>query len=189
LHHFINTTITTCLSWSNTCTYIWSWSHVKLWILSISSCCCCISLELLHCNSCSCIRTALHCIRTCTCTVLPWSRSHVTADDQSVSMPRYRAHSGTCDQILLSVQRLFSESCCLVSVMCPLTRGRVCHYCLAWGLRSRYDWWSVSQSVLASSPPWDLWPDINSVWMLLLSLLGALSDERPGLSVVSHCQQ
>jgi hypothetical protein len=31
-------------------------------------------------------------------------------------MSRYRAHSGTCDQILLSVRRLFHESCCLVSV-------------------------------------------------------------------------
>jgi hypothetical protein len=41
---------------------------------------------------------------------------------QSVSMSRYRAHSGTCDQILLSVLRLFSEVCCLVSVGRPLWR-------------------------------------------------------------------
>jgi hypothetical protein len=38
---------------------------------------------------------------------------------QSVSMSRYWAHSGTCDQILLSVRRLFSESCCLVSMGLP----------------------------------------------------------------------
>jgi hypothetical protein len=43
------------------------------------------------------------------------SRSHVTTDGQSVGMSRYRDHSGTCDQILLSVRMLFSESCCLVS--------------------------------------------------------------------------
>jgi hypothetical protein len=36
------------------------------------------------------------------------------------NMSRYRAHSGTCDQILLSVRRFFSESCCLVSVGRPL---------------------------------------------------------------------
>jgi hypothetical protein len=41
---------------------------------------------------------------------------------QSVSMSRYQVHSGTCDQILLSVRRLFSESCCLVSVGRPLWR-------------------------------------------------------------------
>jgi hypothetical protein len=35
---------------------------------------------------------------------------------QSVSMSRCRAHSGTCDQILLSVRRLLSESCRLVPV-------------------------------------------------------------------------
>jgi hypothetical protein len=35
-------------------------------------------------------------------------------------MSRYRAHSETCDQILLSVRRLLSESCCLVSVGRPL---------------------------------------------------------------------
>jgi hypothetical protein len=38
------------------------------------------------------------------------------AVSQSVSMSRCRTHSGTCDQILLSVRRLSSESCCLVSV-------------------------------------------------------------------------
>jgi hypothetical protein len=33
------------------------------------------------------------------------SQSHVTTDGQSVSMPWCRVHSGTCDQILLSVGR------------------------------------------------------------------------------------
>jgi hypothetical protein len=34
------------------------------------------------------------------------SRSHVTTDGQSVSMSRYRAHSQTCDEILLSVRKV-----------------------------------------------------------------------------------
>jgi hypothetical protein len=49
------------------------------------------------------------------------SRSHVTSDGQSASMSRFRADSGTCDQILLSVRRL-SERCCLVSMGRPLWR-------------------------------------------------------------------
>jgi hypothetical protein len=63
----------------------------------------------------------------------PWyprSRSRVTTDGQSVSMSRYLAHSGTCDQILLSVLRLLSESCCLVSVGHPLWQevgSVICH--------------------------------------------------------------
>jgi hypothetical protein len=44
---------------------------------------------------------------------LMWERTevwgHLTTDGRSVIMSRYRAHSGTCDQILLSVRRLFSE--------------------------------------------------------------------------------
>jgi hypothetical protein len=43
--------------------------------------------------------------------------------------------------------------------------------CLPLGLGSRYDWRSVSQYALTSSPPWDLRPDINSVWILRISLL------------------
>jgi hypothetical protein len=39
---------------------------------------------------------------------------------QSGNTSRFRAHSGTCDQILLSVRRLLSESCCRVSVGHPL---------------------------------------------------------------------
>jgi hypothetical protein len=37
-------------------------------------------------------------------------------------MSRYRAHYEICDQILLSVRKLFSESCCLVSVGRPIWR-------------------------------------------------------------------
>jgi hypothetical protein len=51
-----------------------------------------------------------------------WSRNHVTTDGQSVSMSRYGARSGTCDQILFSVRMVFSESCCLVSMRRPLWR-------------------------------------------------------------------
>jgi hypothetical protein len=38
-------------------------------------------------------------------------------------MSRYRAHSGSCDRILLSVWKLLSCLCRALSV----TRGRVCH--------------------------------------------------------------
>jgi hypothetical protein len=52
------------------------------------------------------------------------SRSHITTDgqsvSQSVSMSRFRAHFGICDYILLLVWKLFSESCCLISVERPL---------------------------------------------------------------------
>jgi hypothetical protein len=47
---------------------------------------------------------------------------HITTDGRSVSMSWYRTHSGICDQLLLSVRRLLSESFCLVSVRCPLWR-------------------------------------------------------------------
>jgi hypothetical protein len=46
-----------------------------------------------------------------------------------------------------------------------------------WGLRSRYDWRSIGQSVsqyvLGLSPPWDLRPDINSIWISLCCLCWA----------------
>jgi hypothetical protein len=65
----------------------------------------------------------------------PKSRSHITTDSQSVSMSGCRAHSGTYEEILLSVRRLLSESCCLVSVGRPLWRkggAVICHYqCIA----------------------------------------------------------
>jgi hypothetical protein len=45
-----------------------------------------------------------------------------------------------------------------------------------------YDWRSVSQYVLMSSPLWDLWSDITSCRKVaVLFLWGALSDERTGL--------
>jgi hypothetical protein len=44
------------------------------------------------------------------------SRNYFTTDGQSVGMSWCRAHSGTCDQILLPVGRLLSESCGFVSV-------------------------------------------------------------------------
>jgi hypothetical protein len=40
-----------------------------------------------------------------------WSWSHVTTDGRSVSTSWYRAHCGTCYQILI-----LSEICCIVSV-------------------------------------------------------------------------
>jgi hypothetical protein len=56
--------------------------------------------------------------------------------------------------------------------------------------KSCYDWRSVSQYVLVSSSLWELWPDIIfCLKFAVLSLWGALTDERSGLSPVSHCQQ
>jgi hypothetical protein len=46
----------------------------------------------------------------------------------------------------------------------------------------RYDWWSVSQYVVVSSPLWDLWPDIAFCpRVAVFSLWGAVSDERTDL--------
>jgi hypothetical protein len=48
----------------------------------------------------------------------------------NIIISRYRTHSETCDQILLSVWRLLSESCCLGSVGRPLWRevgSVICH--------------------------------------------------------------
>jgi predicted RNA-binding Zn-ribbon protein involved in translation (DUF1610 family) len=43
-------------------------------------------------------------------------------------------------------------------------------------------------SVLVSSPDWGSWPDVTScLKVTVLSMWGALSDERSGLSFVSHC--
>jgi hypothetical protein len=54
--------------------------------------------------------------------------------------------------------------------------------------KSHYDWWSVSQCIVVSSPLWDLWPDIASCQKVaVLFLWGALSDERSGLSFC-QCQ-
>jgi hypothetical protein len=67
-------------------------------------------------------------------------------------------------------------------------------YCKVIQLRTKskscYDWRSVSQYVLVSSPLWNLRPDIIfCLKVAVLSLWGALSDERSSLSPVSHCQQ
>jgi hypothetical protein len=52
--------------------------------------------------------------------------------------------------------------------------------------KSHYDWWSVSPYVLVSSPSWNLGPDIAYyLKVAVLSLWGALSDERSSLSFVS----
>jgi hypothetical protein len=46
---------------------------------------------------------------------------------------------------------------------------------------------SVCLSVLVSSPGWGSWPDVFScLKVTVLSMWGALSDERSGLSFVSH---
>jgi hypothetical protein len=82
-----------------------------------------------------------------------------------------------------------SEICGLVSVWSPLWRedgSAICSAISQWpeSLRTRNHilqtpptWRSevtlrltASQTVLASSPPWDLRPDINSVWILLFWL-------------------
>jgi hypothetical protein len=56
--------------------------------------------------------------------------------------------------------------------------------------KSCYDWRSVSQYVLVSSLLWNLWPDIIfCLKVAVLPLWGSLSDERFGLSPVSHCHQ
>jgi hypothetical protein len=78
-----------------------------------------LSLVKLRLPECTVLTPKLHC-SNCTWKLVLCHRSHITIDGQSVSMSRYRAHSGTCDQILLSVWRLFSEICCVVSVGRPL---------------------------------------------------------------------
>jgi hypothetical protein len=56
--------------------------------------------------------------------------------------------------------------------------------------KSCYNWRSVSQYVLVSNSIWNLWTDIIfCLKVAVLSLWGALSDERSGLSPVSHCHQ
>jgi hypothetical protein len=63
--------------------------------------------------------------------ILKWkSRYNWRSVSQSISMSSYRDHSVTCDQILISVKRLLSESCGLVPVGCPLWRevgSVICH--------------------------------------------------------------
>jgi hypothetical protein len=60
-------------------------------------------------------------------TMRSWSRSYFMTDSQSVCMSWCRAHSGTCDHILLPVGRFLSESCRLCLCWASsLTRGLVC---------------------------------------------------------------
>jgi hypothetical protein len=107
------------------------------------------------------------------------SRSHVTTDGHSVSMSSCGAHSATREQILPSVWRLLSESCCVVSVGRPLwpeVRSVSCQS------KSHYNWRSVTQYVEVSSPLCNSWPDITfCLKVAVLSMWGALSDERSGL--------
>jgi hypothetical protein len=96
----------------------------------------------------------------------PGSRSHVTTDGQSV-----------CQDIEttlgLPTRYYFLSEGCFLKVA------------EVWGLKSRQDWWSVSQYVLASSPPRDLRPDINSVWILLCCLCWAPSLTRGRVCLLS----
>jgi hypothetical protein len=56
------------------------------------------------------------------------NQSYFAIDSLSVSTSWCRAHSRTCDQMLISFGRLMSEFCCPVICWAPsLTRGRVCH--------------------------------------------------------------
>jgi hypothetical protein len=60
----------------------------------------------------------------------PLPHEDYNSSSKSVSMSRYRANSGTCDRMLLSVRRLLSESCCLVAVWRPLlweVGSVICH--------------------------------------------------------------
>jgi hypothetical protein len=115
------------------------------------------------------------------------SGSYFMTDSQSVNMSRYRAHSGTCNQILLSVRRLFSERCYLVSVRRPLWQelGSV-------EIEVEVTLWltvsqSVSQYVLVSSTLVGLatryyfLSGCCSLKFAVLYLWGVLSDERTGL--------
>jgi hypothetical protein len=64
---------------------------------------------------------------TCVAVFTVVSKSKLLYDWRSVCMSRCRAHSGTCDQILLAVSKFLYKSCCIASVGAPfLTRGRVC---------------------------------------------------------------
>jgi hypothetical protein len=64
---------------------------------------------------------------------LEWSKSKTKLlyGWRSVSQSWYRAHSGTCDQILLPVRRLLHEICSLVSVGRPLWREDGSAFCSA----------------------------------------------------------
>jgi hypothetical protein len=83
-------------------------------VLSISSCCCCITLELLH----------LYLLSCCISTVLRTLEVEVTLRlivSQSLCLG-IEHPCGTCDQILFPVGMLLSEICGLVSIGRPLWR-------------------------------------------------------------------
>jgi hypothetical protein len=89
------------------------------------------------------------------------NESHVTTDGQLAHMSRCQAHSATCDQILLSVRMLSSESC-EVEVTLRLTYVLVSTTLV--GLATRY--YFLSECCCLK---------------FVLHLLGSLSDERAGL--------
>jgi hypothetical protein len=93
-----------------------------------------------------------------------WSWSHVTL------------------RMLSCLQRI-SSSCCISSCRYCISLELLHPYCTAYWvqlleLKSRYDWQSISQYDLVSSPLWDLQPDISFVWNLLSCLCGAPSLRR-----------
>jgi hypothetical protein len=130
------------------------------------------------------------------------SRSYLTTDGQSVSMSCCREPLWICDHILLPVGMLLSEICGLASV------GRGERPGLHFAVQSFSDPSSaepvtivrvrvtlrltVSQYVLASSPLYGRLTRYCFLFKCLglefvvLSLWGALSDDRLGLSFVSH---
>jgi hypothetical protein len=110
---------------------------------------------------------------------------------QSVSMSCCRAHFVDVWPDIASFSRVCVWN--LLSCLCgapSLTRGRVCHLSES---ESLYGWQSVSRSVCLGVEP-TLWTfdqillpfQESGSGIFVLSLWGALSDERPGLSFVNH---
>jgi hypothetical protein len=116
------------------------------------------------------------------------SESHFTADSQSVSRSRRRAHFVDVWADIASFARLWVWN--LLSCLCgapSLTRGRVCPLWVRVTLRL-----TMSQYALVSSPLCGcltrycfLFKSLG-LEFVVLSLWGALSDESPSLSFVSH---
>jgi hypothetical protein len=86
-----------------------------------------------------------------------------------------RHSSGTRDQFFPFSLIIFRQLWICWCGAPSLTRSRVCS-CQS-KPKSCYDWRSVSQYVLVSSPLWNLWP-LLSVWKLLCCLCGAPSLTR-----------
>jgi hypothetical protein len=77
--------------------------------------------------------------------------------------------------------------CVFVSPLTPESRnsGAGSVNTFPWQSESRYDRRSVGHSILVSSPIWGSWSDINYyLTNTVLSMSGAPSDERSGLSFV-----